>query len=229
MAEAEDLSQSLGEAVLPTWRKAYLANLVASGKRFAEAGNTRGADYCFAKVREALRDLPAPAQAEAPKESAPAPAAERVRREWREARIDHAEKVLDSHGGRLSSLEKRSYRERLGKLREEAAQPSQAGKADAGLLDLRRRLYQRVLKAQKVSLVRKRDPAALRPKPPARVSATPAAWQPVTGPYNDRLNIEELLGVIETADPAWVEEFLELYGGLIALNGLVPTPAPGKK
>jgi hypothetical protein len=229
MAEAEDLSRTMGEAALPTWRKAYLANLIASGKRFAEAGNARGADYCFAKVRDALRDVPVAAPAEGPKGMAPAPAAERMRREWREARIEHAEKVLDSHGGRLSSLEKRAYRERLGKLREEAAQPSQAGKADTGILDLRRRLYQRVLKAQKVSLARKRAPASARPVPPARVSATPTAWQPVIGPYNDRSNIEELLGLIEAADPAWVEEFLELYGGLAALQGLVPSPAPGKK
>jgi hypothetical protein len=215
-------SRALTDAVLPAWRKAYLANLIASGERFGAAGNARGADYCFGKVEEALRDLPATAQA-AQVSRPPDRAAEQIRSRWRQDRIGHAEKVLDAHGARLSPLEKQAYRERLDKLRQDSEQPSQAVKADAGLLDLRRRLYQRVLKSQKVSLLRKRAPA--RPARSARPSATPAAWQAVTGPYNDRSNLEELLSVIGGADPAWVEEFLELYGGLLGLNALIASAA----
>jgi hypothetical protein len=223
---AARFSQALANAPLPAWRKAYLANLIASGKRFAEAGNARGAGYCFAKVEEALQSLPpAPAAPAAENPVRPRPA-DRIRSRWRRDKIEHAEKVLEAHGGRLSGLEQRAYRERLAKLRQEAEQPSQAGKADAGLLDLRRRLYQRVLKSQKISLLRMRAP--VRPPLPARVSATPAAWQPVTGPYNDRSNIEELLAVIGAADPAWVEEFLELYGGLAGLNVLLEAATAGK-
>lgn len=234
---AERLLQALSAAALPAWRKAYLANLIASGKRFSESGNARGADYCFAKVEEALRGLPAteaspgasaPAsQAQSLSSVPPLRSSDGMRSRWREDRLGHAEKVLRTHGGRLSPLEKQSYRERLEKLRQEAGQPSQAGKSDAGLLDLRRRLYQRVLKAQKISLVLKRAPAAARPAQRLRPSATPTAWQPVTGPYNDQSNLEELLSVIGGADPAWVEEFLELYGGLINLNALL-NPAAAK-
>jgi len=214
-------SQALTDAVLPAWRKAYLANLIASGERFQAAGNARGADYCFGKVEEALRDLPAAQAAQVSRP--PDRAADQIRSRWRQDRIGHAEKVLDAHGGRLSPLEKQAYRERLDKLRQDSEQPSQAVRADAGLLDLRRRLYQRVLKSQKVSLLRKRAPA--RPARSARPSATPAAWQAVTGPYNDRSNLEELLTVIGGGDPAWVEGFLELYGGLLGLNALIASAA----
>lgn len=221
---AERLARDLSAAALPAWRKAYLANLIQSGKRFADSGNKRGADYCFAKVEEALRDQPSLAAPETSPEGPSRPplrSSDRVRSRWREDRIGHAEKVLQDHGARLSPLEKQAYRDRLEKLRQEAGQPSQAGKSDAGLLDLRRRLYQRVLKAQKISLLRKRAPAPTRRVPALRPSATAAAWQPVTGPYNDRSNIEELLSVIGAADPAWVEEFLELYGSLTDLNALL--------
>ncbi|MBW8887790.1 MAG: hypothetical protein JF616_08545 [Fibrobacteres bacterium] len=235
---AERLAQALAAASLPAWRKAYLANLIASGQRFAESGNARGAGYCFDKVEEALRGLSAAAapggpsassSQTPPRPSGPPPrSSDGMRSRWREDRLGHAEKVLRTHGARLSPLEKQSYRERLDKLRQEAGQPSQAGKSDAGLLDLRRRLYQRVLKAQKISLVLKRAPAAARPSPRLRPSATAAAWQPVTGPYNDQSNLEELLSVIGGADPAWVEEFLELYGGLINLNALL-NPAASRQ
>lgn len=215
---AERFGQALSDAALPAWRKAYLANLIASGERFHAAGNARGADYCFGKVAEALRDLPTAAQA-AQASRPPDRAADPIRSRWRQDRIGHAEKVLEAHGARLSPLEQQAYRERLDKLRQDAEQPSQAVKADAGLLDLRRRLYQRVLKSQKVSLLRKRSP--VRPARSPRLSATPTAWQAVIGPYNDRSNIEELLSVIGGADPAWVEEFLELYGSLLGLNALI--------
>lgn len=224
------LARALAATALPGWRKAYLSNLIASGDRFAAAGNSRGAEYCFAKVEEALpAEVPAaPAETAAPE--SPATPGDRMRRQWRQDRIKLAEGVLSRHGGRLSSLEQQSYKERLGKLRQASAQPSQAGKADAGLLDLRRRLYQRVLKSQKIALVRKRAPVPERGAAPLPVpQATLAAWQPVTGPYNDRYNLEELLGVIGDADPAWVEEFLELYGGLMALKVLTSTAASTKK
>jgi hypothetical protein len=78
-------------------------------------------------------------------------------------------------------------------------------------------------------LLRRRAPEAGRHPKPARISATPAAWQPVTGPYNDRSNLEELLSVLGAADPAWVEEFLELYGDLIALSALLPGGSAPKK
>jgi hypothetical protein len=239
-ARSELLAASLAAASLPAWRKAYLDNLIASGDRFAASGNGRGAEYCYAKVEEALRALPpaagplaAPAEdGEAALETsagASSRSSDRVRRQWRQDRLQLAEDVLSKHGGRLSSLENQSYRERLARLRQAAAQPSQAGKADAGLLDLRRRLYQRVLKAQKIALVRKRGPAPERFRAPVPVSATAAAWQPVIGPYNDRYNLEGLLDVIGGADPAWVEEFLDLYRGLLGLNVLAAPAGTRKK
>ena len=223
------LARALATAALPGWRKAYLSNLIASGGRFEAAGNPRGAEYCFAKVEEALpAGVSAAVEAAAPE--APAAPGDRMRRQWRQDRIQLAEDVLSRHGGRLSSLEQQSYKERLGKLRQASSHPAQAGKADAGLLDLRRRLYQRVLKSQKIALVRKRAPVPERGSAPLPVpQATMAAWQTVTGPYNDRYNLEELLGVIGDADPAWVEEFLELYGGLMALNVLTSPAASTKK
>jgi hypothetical protein len=229
---AAALTAALAAAVLPIWRKAYLSDLIASGRRFAGIGNDRGAEYCFSKVDEALRSAPSAASPETaivPTQAEPDRPAERVRRHFRLDRIAQAEKVLASHGGRLSGLEKRTYRDRLAKLRQEYSQPSQAGKADTGLLDLRRRLYHRVLKSQKAGLLRQRVPEGARPPRPARISATPGAWQTVTGPYNDRSNLEELLSVVSAADPAWVEEFLELYGDLIALSAMLPAGSVPKK
>jgi hypothetical protein len=231
-ALAAGLATALAAAALPTWRKAYLSNLIASGRRFAGIGNGRGAEYCFSKVDEALRTAPSAAASGRASESqrtGPDRPAERARRQLRDDRIVNAEKVLEAHGARLSGLEKRTYRDRLAKLRLESTEPSHAGKADAGLLDLRRRLYHRVLKSQKATLLRRRAPEAGRHPKPARISATPAAWQPVTGPYNDRSNLEELLSVLGAADPAWVEEFLELYGDLIGLSALLPGGSAPKK
>ena len=240
-ARNEKLAQGLAAAALPSWRKAYLGNLIVSGARFADAGNVRGAEYCFAKVEEALQALlpvaiqagvPAseasasdPASTESGTSSVPARPGDIMRRQWRNDRIKLAEDVLDKHSGRLSSLESQTYRDRLAKLRQTGSQPSQAGKADAGLLDLRRRLYQRVLKSQKISLARKRAPEAERFHPPVPVSATAAAWQPVTGPYNDRYNLEELISLIGGVDPAWVEEFMDLYRGMMGLGALMPAVA----
>jgi hypothetical protein len=240
-AKAAALQAALASVVLPAWRKAYLANLIASGRRFASIGNDRGTGYCFSKVDEALRTAAsvasdaateAAARAGSPASAgsaAPERPAERVRRRMRLDRIAHAEQVLESHGARLSALEKKTYRDRLGKLRLESSEAFLTGKADAGLLDLRRRLYHRVLKSQKATLLRKRSPDGGRPPRPARASATPLAWQAVTGPYNDRSNLEELLSVISAADPAWVEEFLELYGDLAGLSALLPSGTAPKK
>lgn len=230
--KAAEMKMALMAVALPAWRKAYLSELLASGRRFAALGNGRGAEYCFAKVGEALRTAPsaaAPETGSAPRHVESDRPVERARRQLRQERIEQAERVLDSHGARLSGLEKKTYRDRLAKLRAESSQPSQAGKADAGLLDLRRRLYHRVLKSQKATLLRKRAPDAARAHRPARISATPTAWQPVTGPYNDRSNLEELLSVLGAADPAWVEEFLELYGDLIGLSALLPAGTAPKK
>jgi hypothetical protein len=273
------------------FRKAYLADLLASGKRFQESGNSRGAEYCFAKVEEALREFAAitdeedvaddalDAQAgtedsvaapapDAPGTTAPKPpkapsaprtrakakerplsATERVRRQWRLERIKDAETVLEKHGGRLSALENKAYREKLEKLRHAgmaANSPSQSDKADSGLLELRRRLYGRVLKSQKISLNRRRMPVTLGrlalppatpgarqgsgnlPVPTGGAVRVDTAWQPVIGPYNDRFNMEDLLSLIADADAAWVEEFLDLYRGLAGLQSLMTSLAPRK-
>ncbi|MDQ3001995.1 MAG: hypothetical protein M3Y08_12145 [Fibrobacterota bacterium] len=240
-----------------TFRKAYLANLLASGKRFQVAGNARGAEYCFAKVEAALQEFasilddedvtasPSAPRVRAKAKDRPLSATERVRRQWRLERIKDAETVLVMHGSRLSALENQTYREKLEKLRHSgtaAASPSQSDKADSGLLDLRRRLYSRVLKSQKISLKRQRMPVtlgrlALPPSTPGSarlpVPSGPAvrvdtARQPVIGPYNDRFNMEDLLSLIANADAAWVEEFLDLYRGLAGLEGLMASLTPKK-
>lgn len=248
------------------FRKAYLANLLASGKRFQEAGNARGAEYCFAKVEAALREFasileeeevaddavdatPSASRSRAKAKERPLSATERVRRQWRLERIKDAETVLEKHGSRLSALENQAYREKLEKLRHTgmaASSPSQSDKADSGLLELRRRLYSRVLKSQKISLNRRRMPVTLGrlALPPATPGARPGtgnlpvpassavrvdtAWQPVIGPYNDRFNMEDLLSLIMDADAAWVEEFLDLYRGLAGFQSLMSSLAPRK-
>ncbi|MEO6097440.1 MAG: hypothetical protein ABIW76_18035 [Fibrobacteria bacterium] len=128
---------------------------------------------------------------------------------------------------------------------------------DTGLQDLRSRLYGRVLKSQRLSLRGRRMPMTLallarapadrstRPSaqtgiPPLRTHVATAtapgttvrvdpAWQPVIGPYNDRYNMEDLLSLIADADPAWVEEFLDLYRGLSGMQTLVHSIAALKK
>ncbi|GEM_PF-2125266 len=179
------------------------------------------------------------------------------RRNWRQERIKDAEEVLKRHGGRLSSLENQAYKEKLEKLRQtgaDATTPLQSDKADASLMDLRRRLYGRVLKSQKLALSHRRMPMTLArlalppasrganapspnaaPAAPSKQLATgsavrvDAAWQPVIGPYNDRYNMEDLLTLIADADAAWVEEFLDLYRGLSGLQNLVASIASLKK
>ncbi|MDB5102797.1 MAG: hypothetical protein JWP91_486 [Fibrobacteres bacterium] len=297
---AETLAARLARFQGTAYRKAYLADLLKSGTSFEASGNSRGAEYCFAKVADGLKGEPDPSEdadgldradasvseeshdgepvPEAGPDSGPQPGTENgtsvneprlrkprsapakpreknltpielIRRKWRTERLKDAEEVLDRHAGRLSSLENRTYREKLDKLRLSglsAATPAQSSRADAGLLELRRRLYNRILKSQKISLTRSRMPVtlgrlALPPSRPGTKSAGPAAlpavvtgvrvdtaWQPVTGPYNDRYNMEDLLGLIAEADAAWVEEFLELYRGLSGLQNLMHSIAPKK-
>jgi hypothetical protein len=285
----------------PAFRKAYLANLLDSAKRFLAAGNERGAEYCSAKVTLALDEADVPLTEETTLASVPAdqneaaadgaaepgvpdtaPSAEGedgprkprprskakerpqtpteiFRRNWRMDRIKDAESILNRHGERLSALEFKTYREKLDKLREAGLSATTAAKsdrADAGLLDLRRRLYGRVLKSQRLSLRGQRMPMTLArlalspadrstrpaqpglPALPTRVAPATApgtavridpAWQPVVGPYNDRYNMEDLLGLIADADPAWVEEFLDLYRGLSGMQTLMQSIASLKK
>lgn len=313
----EGLAGKLARYPGPRYRKAYLADLLASGDRFQQAGNARGAGYCYAKVAEALSavadmdenastkgmglepadpeagteisseppagpaqdaqsgpnpgpEAPPAAQPRAerakPKEKPLSPT-ERFRRQWRLERLKDAENVLLKHGNRLSVLENNSYRDRLEKLRlsgQAAHTSAQSDKADAGLLELRRRLYQRVLKSQQLSLSRQRMPVTLArlALPPAHPGSrfgegkpafsSPGAsaveaesrkrkslpapnvrvkteWQPATGPYNDRYNIEDVLSLIADADAAWVQEFLDLFRGLAGLQGLANAIAAGKK
>jgi hypothetical protein len=317
----------------PAFRKAYLANLLDSAKRFLAAGNERGADYCRVKVATALDEAGVPftdesatalasvpadrengsgdalatmeGSAEAgisdeasmisastasesgsetgtaggPGHSGQAPRKPRAkpkerpltpteifRRNWRLDRIKDAETILNRHGARLSALEFGAYREKLDKLREAGLSAAttttttaaaKADRLDAGLQDLRTRLYGRVLKSQRLSLRGQRMPMTLarlalapadrstRPSaqpglPPLPTRVAPAAapgtavrvdpaWQPVIGPYNDRYNMEDLLGLIADADPAWVEEFLDLYRGLSGMQTLMQSIASLKK
>ena len=302
-----DLRGKLARYPGPAYRKAYLANLMESGKRFLIAANARAAAYCFDKVTEAIAAVPGTAASRseqgtlgevgagedstamdsdpepsqetgtAPDSASGEPAASRprkprtaratstakpltptdiFRRNWREERLKDAEQVLNRHGGRLSALENKAYKERLDKLRQSArtATGTQSDRVDAGLLELRRRLYGRVLKSQKIALKRSRMPMtlarlALPPAargtqpgapaiPPARAPArsgkapavqVDAAWQPVVGPYNDRYNMEDLLSLIADADAAWVEEFLDLYRGLSGLQNLMVSISALKK
>jgi len=175
---SEKLAEKLARYPGPAYRKAYLANLMASGNRLTEAGNARAAAYCFEKVGEALKDVADREAGEPDSESndpssnhphASRPKAaqkaetplEILRHQWRKDRLLDAEAVLRRQGGRLSSLENRIYRDKLDKLRSTAAAGENAGtqsqttKVDATLLELRRQLYRRVLKSQKVSLRRK--------------------------------------------------------------------------
>lgn len=345
-AELSDVAARLKGHPGPAFRKAYLANLLDSARRFLAAGNERGAEYCRAKVAMALdeadvralgegadaaasvsahqedesdeasaglKDSPEVGEASMtsgmgdsagafdgtsngalqdplggafngtpnpagvgnarrsgegqrkprakPKER-PLTPTEAFRRNWRLDRIKDAEAILNKHGARLSALEFKAYREKLEKLREEgssaaAATAAKADRIDAGLQELRTRLYGRVLKSQRLSLRGRCMPMTLarlalapadRSARPARESGlaplptrvspatapgtsvrVDAAWQPVIGPYNDRYNMEDLLGLIAEADPAWVEEFLDLYRGLSGMQTLMQSIASLKK
>lgn len=211
-----DLRGKLARYPGPAYRKAYLANLTESGKRYLIAKNQRAADYCFGKVNEAIAAFPGtavggadhdaremieagvdsasmdsgpeasedtgsapdsgagetaasrprkPRAARAPAKPKPLTPTDVFRRDWREARLKDAEQVLKRNGGRLSALENKAYQDRLDKLRQTARTAAGSGpqmdRVDAGLLELRRRLYGRVLKSQKIALRRSRMPMTL--------------------------------------------------------------------
>lgn len=267
-AQAEELAGKLARFSGPTFRKAYLSNLLASGSRLSVAGDLRSGSYCFEKVGQALKSLvlnPDPVSHSGEKPTSanthgnasengsedaselsaevtaetPEPPLEKLRHHWRKDRLLDAEAVLRRQGGRLSTLENKIYGERLEKLKASGKQPtskSQSGKLDASLLDLRTQLYRRVLKSQKVSLRQKRAPGSgtlrqslLLPKNSKDAAIT--RLDAIVGPYNDRYNIADLLTLISHADAVWVEEFLDLYRGLLDLKGMNATApsATGKK
>lgn len=256
--EGVDVAPSLAERLMgklarypgPAFRRAYLASLLESGSRLAAAGDSRSAAYCFDKVADGLKNVAEPGMSPETVESRPAVAAaksplELLRHQWRKDRLLDAEAVLRRQGGRLSPLENQIYRDKLDKLR-----ASPTAKVDANLLELRRQLYRRVLKSQKVSLRRKAmpasalrhafllpgaaptgsatagaspntNPAASMDMPDSPAQARPSGFQTIIGPYNDRYNLGDMLTLMAQADATWVEEFLDLYKGLSDLKGLV--------
>jgi hypothetical protein len=237
-----------------------------SGSHTEDAASSASADDADASRTGAAADRPRKPRAQRKPKEKPLTATEKFRREWRLQHIKDAESVLSRHGGRLSALEVKSYRDRLEKLRQTglaASTQNQSDRADAGILELRRRLYQRVLKSQRISLARRYSPVTLErlALPPARPGAKPvqspeqpapgaiapapkakgkaaakavqvqteAEWQAVVGPYNDRYNMEDLLGLIAENDAAWVQEFLDLYRNLAGVQELITAIVPAKK
>lgn len=240
---AELLAGRFADFPGPAYKRAYLEGLLRSGQAFLQSGNARSAAYCLDKVEGALEEAEAlfaksahdTAQASAVRaaEAAGAEAAsrggrsskpplEQLRADWRADRLRKAEDILSKHGPRLTTLERRAYAESLTKwekaVRDAADSPaasSAARRADHALLDLRRRLYGRILKSQRAHLVRRGGGGSL-----ALVQVHQQFPGPI-GPYNDRQNLEGVLTLLAQADPAWVEEFLELYKGLADLKALI--------
>lgn len=236
LERGEEIGRKLARHPGPAWRRAYLERLHRSGMDFLRAGNSRSAAYCLEKVAVLLASLPEPS---APGEgspvadvtvspSGPAQPLDRVRAAWREDRVRRARAILDRHGPRLSSLERKAYGESLEKWTRSKPRPagpaaaslaSAEARLDHALQDIRRRLYGRILKIQKASLARRagtsRAPATLR-----------TTFDGVIGPYNDQHNLEGILALLSRADSAWVEEFLDLYRGLSGLKALIPTASP---
>jgi hypothetical protein len=180
-AAESDETESLETESLETETAVHAESGAATeddGTREAEGGVTaRAGDASAAKAGTAA-DRPRKPRAQRKPKEKPLTATEKFRREWRLQHIKDAENVLARHGGRLSALEAKSYRERLEKLRQTglaAATSSQSDRADAGILDLRRRLYQRVLKSQRISLAHRHSPVTLErlALPPARPGAKP--------------------------------------------------------
>lgn len=238
----EDIGRKLAGYSGPSYRKVYLSRMLKSGMDLLRAGNGRSAAYCLDKVESELQaaatvsSIAAAGVAGHPPRETTRPL-EALRQRWREERIRKAEAVLERHGPRLSSLERRMYRESLAKWSkpsrsssEGASQPSahlaaaSDSRADYALQELRRRLYGRILKTQKADMSRRSGGRAL-----ALVPAREEFPGPV-GPYNDRHNLEGVLNLLVQADPAWVEEFLDLYRKLAGLKGLLPAlPAALRK
>jgi hypothetical protein len=208
----------------PAWRLAWLSRMLKSGQDHVAGGNVRTAEYCLSRVETELgagtaQALPsgsesAPGQ-EARKEQN---ALERLRIRWREERLRKAGEVLERHGSRLSALERKAYRESIARLdKTTGASPLRTVeiRTEAGIQELRRRLYGRILKAQKSRL------AGRSGRRRAMVSIRELHQGPV-GPYNDRDNLEGVLRLLGEADPAWLEDFLELYRGLAGLKDMIP-------
>jgi hypothetical protein len=215
------LADELAACSAPGFRKAYLSHFLASGRRFAAAGNARGAQYCLEKLSDGLRRhaaadaMPAGGLSDA----RPEPPLDRLRGRWREERVRTAENLLSRHARRLSPLESKSYREKLAKLQTAAGQVGgdlsrQARRSDEALLNLRRRLYGRILQSQQAALGLGRAAAWLRPE-----SGEPGTDR-LVGPYNDRHNLVGLLEYIAGLDAAWVEEYLAHYRDLFRLKGM---------
>lgn len=229
-ARGDALAAKLAGYPGPAYRRAYLDGLLRSGLGFLRSGDARSAAYCLDKVEAALGAAGAPASlAETGGDAAAgtAPGAggangpgpgrplDRLRARWREERALKAVATLERHGRRLTPLERRAYREGLAKWAKaaEAGGESAARRADHALLDLRRRLYGRILKSQRAVLVRRSGPG---------FEPVQARFAGPIGPYNDRQNLEGVLALLAQADPAWVEEFLELYRGLAGLKAMLP-------
>lgn len=205
---AGELAGKLAGYQGPGYLKVYLARLLESAKTFLSAGDARAAAYCLDKVDAGLENVPAP------REPKPAPAApfETLRARWRGEAVRSAASVLARHGGRLSPLEAKAFRDRLAKVETK-------GEGGPSLPELRRRLYARVLKSQQAGLRRRGLPEL----------APPPADGPIIGPYNDGFNLRGLLEAVSAADAGWVDELLDLYRGLSGLKGLMSAASALKK
>ncbi len=228
-ARGEALAGKLAGYPGPAHRRAYLDGLLRSGMGFLRSGNGRSAAYCLDKVSAALEAEASAASAGADSGSADSAAPEAgraapldgLRARWREERVRDAASVLERHGRRLTALERKAYRDGLAKWNRTLAGSGEAAarRADLALSDLRRRLYGRILKSQKAVLVRRSGPGFV---------PVQAQFAGPIGPYNDRQNLEGVLGLLAQGDPAWVEEFLELYQGLADLKALLPSGSAAK-
>ena len=134
--------------------------------------------------------------------------------------------MLEKHGRRLTSLERgptgkawRSGRSPAGASAEARVESAVRGAPILALIDLRRRLYGASSRSQKAGLVRRGGPIFV---------PVQAQFAGPIGPYNDRQNLEGVLNLLAQGDPAWVEEFLELYRGLAGLKAMLPA-GPGNK
>ena len=192
-----------------TFKKVYLANLLSSGMRFFEADQEVEAEYCLNKVESLFNSYRNKNHIAAIK-TAPA-TFEKLKEVWREQRIHSAEQVLVKSSHKLSNLENKLYKDKLDSLKAQGLSP----KSDVTLLELRKQLYRRVLKSQKISLRKKSRKSEI-----SLIPANPT--QAIVGPYNDRYNLGSVLTLMQTADPAWTEEFLDLYRGLYSMHGLIP-------
>ncbi len=233
---ADELAGKLTRYPGPSYRKAYFTNLLASGSRLHAAGDIRAGAYCFEKVAEAMLEVSSQVTENAPTADAaplivPTPTSEleqaspleTIRHRMRKDHFTTAEAILRKQARRLSTLENQIYREKLDALKsagDAADTLAQVSKIDDKLLDLRRKLYTRILKAQKTALRSRR----VRHTTVLQIQGPEAAAAPkfIVGPYNDVYNLGDLLTLIGKTDSPWVEEFLDLYRSFGSLKGLTP-------